>query len=161
MPSVVYLADSLAATERLGEALAEILPEGMTVSLVGTLGAGKTRLVQAIATACGVPREQVVSPTYTLCHEYLGTRRIDHLDLYRVRDEDELLELGVEEYFSSPSLTFVEWGDRFTELLPIERLEIEIEVLDEGRRQFTIRAGGSQGASVLAALRNRLAEGSP
>ena len=89
MNELVFDATDETATERFGSSLAAILPPGTTVALCGTLGAGKTRLVQAIAVAYGVPREQVVSPTFVLCQQYHGAREINHLDAYRIRDEDE------------------------------------------------------------------------
>ena len=105
-------------TERLGRALAAVLAEGGVVGLIGPLGAGKTRLVQGIAAALGVDRRDVVSPTFVLVHEYRGGRPIYHLDTYRLRDSDEFLQLGVEEYFAPPNVVFVEWADRFPECLP-------------------------------------------
>jgi tRNA threonylcarbamoyladenosine biosynthesis protein TsaE len=71
-----FLANSESDTRRLGAALARSLPAGTTVALIGTLGAGKTRLVQAVATACGVPPETVVSPTFVLCQEDHGSPSI-------------------------------------------------------------------------------------
>src|SRR5207344_1160712 len=85
------------ATTRLGAALAAVLPPGTTVALIGTLGAGKTRLVQAIAAACGVLRDEVVSPTFVVCQQYRGSRTINHVDAYRLKDEDEFRELGGDE----------------------------------------------------------------
>ena len=76
MSEFVFEAADEAGTERFGAALATTLPAGTTIALCGTLGAGKTRLVQAIAAACGVPREEVVSPTFVLCQQYCGTRTI-------------------------------------------------------------------------------------
>src|SRR5262245_39032142 len=99
MSEFVFEAADEGATECLGAALAAALPAGVTVALCGTLGAGKTRLVQAIAAACGVPRDEVVSPTFVLCQQYHGSREINHLDAYRIADEDEFRELGVEELF--------------------------------------------------------------
>jgi tRNA threonylcarbamoyladenosine biosynthesis protein TsaE len=129
---------------QFGHELAAVLPIGAVVLLNGTLGAGKTRLVQAVAEALGIDPETVVSPTFTICNEYAGRRRIDHWDLYRVRGEDELLELGMEEYFEAPGLTFVEWADRFPASMPEERLEVTIEVLDESSRRITVRGIGSE-----------------
>ncbi len=96
MSKVVFEAGDEAATDRLGSMLAGVLPPGTVVALLGTLGAGKTRLVQAIAAACGVPREDVVSPTFVLCQQYRGKRTINHLDAYRLREVNELRELGIE-----------------------------------------------------------------
>jgi tRNA threonylcarbamoyladenosine biosynthesis protein TsaE len=127
-------------TDRLGAALAGALPPGTVVGLIGTLGAGKTRLVQAVAAAVGVPRANVTSPTFVLVNEYLGGRLpIYHFDTYRLKDDDEFLNLGPDEYFDSNGLTFVEWADRVAELLPAERVEITIEVTGETDRQISIR----------------------
>src|SRR5688500_4759683 len=123
MNELVFDATDETATDRLGAALAAVLPPGTTVALCGTLGAGKTRLVQAIAAACGVPREQVVSPTFVLCQQYCGTREINHLDAYRIRDEVEFRALGVEELTESSAITIIEWADRVSHVLPQEYLQ--------------------------------------
>lgn len=126
-------------TNRLGEALAEVLPPGTVVALLGTLGAGKTRLVQAVAEALGVPRDVVTSPTFVLVNEYRqGRMPIFHVDTYRLKDEDEFLGLGPEEYFESPGLVFVEWADRVAHLLPAERVIIELEVGSETTRYASV-----------------------
>lgn len=137
-------------TDRLGAAIAAALPPGTVVGLIGTLGAGKTRLVQAVAKALGVPAGNVTSPTFVLVNEYRGgSVPIFHFDTYRLKDEDELLALGPEEYFESDGLTFVEWADRFPELLPADRIEITIDVLGETERHMTIQ-GSSPATQQLA-----------
>ena len=155
MTAFTFIAHSEADTERLGRALATILPDGTTIALVGTLGAGKTRLVQAVAKACAIPVGEVVSPTFTLCHEYRGERTIYHFDAYRLKDDDEFLELGPDEYFDAPALTFVEWGDRVIDCLPRQRLEIHIRVTGEQAREFAITAHGDA-ESILAQLSEQL-----
>ena len=140
------------ATDRLGAALAATLPPGTTIALVGTLGAGKTRLVQAICAGLGVAREDVVSPTFVLCQRYDGTQTIHHLDAYRLKDEDEFRELGVMELMDSTGMTIIEWADRVADCLPEERLEIQIDVTGQTERRFTIRAVGEQYRPVLASL---------
>lgn len=157
MNELQFLARDEADTQRLGRILAQRLPPRITVALCGTLGAGKTRLVQAVAVACGVEPERVVSPTFTLCHEYRGDRPIYHLDLYRIRDEDELLQLGFEEYFDSDAITFVEWADRFPDQLPRARLEIQIDVLDATARRFHLRSTTTDLDAVLQGVADRLA----
>jgi tRNA threonylcarbamoyladenosine biosynthesis protein TsaE len=152
MSEFVFEAEGEAATDRLGAALAAALPPGTTIALVGTLGAGKTRLVQAICAALGVAREDVVSPTFVLCQRYDGTQTIHHLDAYRLRDEDEFRELGAVELMDSAGLTFIEWADRVVGCLPDERIEIQIEVTGPTRRRFTIRAVGKPLQSVTSAL---------
>ena len=127
-----------AGTERLGRALAECLPAGSVVALGGPLGAGKTRLVQAVAVALGADRRDVVSPTFVLVHEYHGRRPIIHMDAYRVKDEDEFEHLGAEEYFAAPNVVFIEWAERMARLLPEGRLEIAISVGAGEEREFAI-----------------------
>jgi tRNA threonylcarbamoyladenosine biosynthesis protein TsaE len=140
MHVIVDLPD-IAATERLGQSLARHLPPGSVVALSGTLGAGKTRLVQAIAAACGVDSTEVTSPTFVLCREYGGTRTIYHLDAYRLKDEDEFLELGAEEMFAVGGLVFIEWAERVASYLPRDHVEIKLEVTGETSRTATISGG--------------------
>ncbi|WP_197525444.1 tRNA (adenosine(37)-N6)-threonylcarbamoyltransferase complex ATPase subunit type 1 TsaE [Pseudobythopirellula maris] len=127
-----------AETDTLGRRLALALPPGAVVSLVGTLGAGKTRLVRAVTSALG-HRGEVTSPTFVLVNEYCGGRLpVYHFDAYRLKDTDEFLELGPEEYFDGEGITFVEWGDRVAECLPPDALEVRFEVLEGERRRVTL-----------------------
>jgi len=156
MSEFTFLAASEADTERLGKLLAEVLPTGTVVALVGTLGAGKTRLVQATAAALGVPRDQVTSPTFVLVNEYLGGRLpVYHFDAYRLRDEDEFNALGPEEYFEGGGITFVEWADRVERCLPRECLRIEIEVTGDQSRRFTICGSSLSQTAIVRTLRER------
>jgi len=144
-------------TRRLGAALANVLPAGTPVALMGTLGAGKTRLVQAIAQGRGVPPDTVVSPTFVLCQEYQGRRRmLYHMDAYRLKDDDEFLQLGPEEYFESDGITLVEWADRVIDCLPPDRIEIHIEVAGETVRRFEVVGVGGGLSAVLKDLEDSL-----
>jgi tRNA threonylcarbamoyladenosine biosynthesis protein TsaE len=136
MASFTFHATSRDDTARLGRVLAKCLPIGATVGLIGTLGAGKTHLVKAVAHACGVPGDDVVSPTFVLCREYHGDRDLFHIDAYRIADDDEFLQLGPEEWFDADALTFVEWSDRVTACMPPDRLDIRIIVGDAEMRTF-------------------------
>jgi tRNA threonylcarbamoyladenosine biosynthesis protein TsaE len=153
-----FLAEGLQDTLRLGTALAMVLPPGTTIALIGTLGAGKTNLVQAIAVACGIPDGTVTSPTFVLCQPYEGTRTLYHLDAYRLKDEDEFLELGPEEYYESEGLTLIEWADRVPGCLPDQRVEIRIEVTGEQSRQFQIIPVGVRYQTILVPLQRILAK---
>ena len=143
----------LADTDSIGLSLATHLPDGITVSLIGPLGAGKTRLVQAIAAGCDIPVSLVLSPTFVLCRNYQGRRTIAHLDAYRIQDDDEFWELGVEEYFGTTGITLVEWGDRVVECLPAERIDITIAIIDNDKRHFQFACGDSQFDDVHAGLK--------
>ena len=151
-----FLGNDLTDTERLGRILAEVLPEKSTVALNGTLGAGKTRLVQAVAVACGIPRADVVSPTFVLCQEYHGHRTIYHFDAYRLAGDDEFQQLGPQEYFDSPGIVFIEWAERVRDSLPQDRLEIHIEVSGEDARTFDFISTGPRHETVLDKLAIRL-----
>ena len=153
MTQFVFDAASESDTDRLGAALAVVLPPGTTIALNGTLGAGKTRLVQAIAAACGIDRQDVVSPTFVLCQQYQGDRTIYHLDAYRLRDDDEFRELGPEEFFESDGLTIVEWADKVADCLPDERFEIDIEVTGATARRFTVCVVGNRLEPTMERLR--------
>lgn len=152
MKRCYYLARSLDDTERLGAVLARLLPDNTTIALHGTLGAGKTRLVQSIAANSGVPRNLIVSPTFVLCQEYHGQRSIYHFDAYRLKGDDEFQQLGPQEYFDSPGLVFIEWAERVESSLPDQRIEITIEVIDEEQRSFEIVAIGDRFDECIAAI---------
>ncbi len=154
-----YQADDEQATAALGAALAEVLPDGAVVALCGTLGAGKTRLVQALCEASGIDRREVQSPTFVLVHEHHGRRTIYHLDAYRLRGCDEFLALGPEEYFQSKGITLVEWADRVAACLPKDHLEVAIEVTGPSSRRFELTTHGDGYNMVLERLHTLLVGG--
>ncbi len=143
-------------TERLGFALASVLPNSAIIGLIGPLGAGKTRLVQSIAKAFGVQDGIVASPTFVLLHEYEGELPIFHFDAYRLRDAEEFLNIGAEEYFARPGWSIIEWADRVATCLPGQRLEIAIEPQGEATRRFSITASGALYQEALTKLRRHL-----
>jgi len=149
------------ATQMLGAALADVLPLGAVVVLIGQLGAGKTRLVQAVAEAAGVADGVVASPTFVLVHEYQGRVPIFHFDVYRLSDEDEFLALGPEEYFAQPGWSFIEWGERVAECLPRERVEISVESLGPNTRRFAIRALGEKYEQTIKSLKEAWSQTRP
>jgi tRNA threonylcarbamoyladenosine biosynthesis protein TsaE len=152
MTSFVFDAPDESATAAFGAAIAEVLPPGTTVALCGTLGAGKTRLVQAIAEALGVERRSVVSPTFVIVQEHHGRRTVYHIDAYRLRDEDEFLALGPEEFFESDGLVLIEWADRVESCLPKDRVEIHIEVTGPQSRHFEVVSIGPRYATAVEQL---------
>ena len=152
LPPYIFNAADETATTTLGHALADVLPPGTTVALCGTLGAGKTRLVQAIAEGLGVNRRDVVSPTFVLIQEHRGRRMIYHIDAYRLRDDDEFQQLGPDEYFESDGLVLIEWADRVEGSLPRDYVEIRVEVTGVESRRFEIRAIGRRYEEVLRRL---------
>lgn len=147
-----FASHSLEDTARLGAELARAARPGTVVALNGNLGAGKTQLVQAAAAALGVDPRDVTSPTFVLVNEYRGRLPVYHFDAYRLRDDDEFLALGPEEYFEGAGLTFVEWAERVAGCLPPQRLEIRIHVTGETSRRFEIAAFGRACEETLERL---------
>ncbi len=149
----LFAARDEADTETLGRALGAALAGGGLVALVGPLGAGKTRLVQSIATTLGADRRTVNSPTFILIQEYAASLPIFHCDTYRLRNPGEFLDLGVDEMFETEGVCLIEWADRVAHILPDDRLEIAIEVTGPTFRTFRLAALGPRSAEILAKAR--------
>jgi tRNA threonylcarbamoyladenosine biosynthesis protein TsaE len=126
-------------TRALGHQLAASLPARSLVLLIGELGTGKTTLTKGIVEGLGTAgAEDVSSPTFTLIHEYGDPVRVYHVDLYRLDTAEEVRRLGLEDIFEQPAIVLVEWGERFPELLPAERIEIRLHHLGEDRRSVEV-----------------------
>lgn len=144
---------SLAETEMFGRRLAQHLFPGAVIALIGTLGAGKTHLVRAIAIGLEIPNPSIVtSPTFVLIQEYAARLPIYHFDAYRLKNALEFQDLGVHEYFAGDGVCLVEWADRAPSVLPPERLEIRITITGEETRRFDLTAHGPRHGALLAHL---------
>jgi tRNA threonylcarbamoyladenosine biosynthesis protein TsaE len=136
--------------EHLASALNKSLPRRVVIGLRGTLGAGKTRFVQAFACAAGVPQGDVTSPTFPIVQHYHGERFIHHIDAYRLADEDEFAELGGEELLDEDATILIEWPDRIKASLPPDLITIDFEVDDDPMTR-SIRIAGSD-AAIMAVI---------
>jgi len=119
-----------------GERFGHAAERPLVVAISGELGAGKTTLVRAICRGFGV-REAVTSPTYALVHEYESPRgQVYHLDLYRLEDERELVNIGWDDIIAREALVLIEWPERAGRQLPERLVHLELEHLpdDPGRR---------------------------
>lgn len=136
------LADQL-ATHQLADAFSGVLQPGDTLLLDGPIGAGKTTFARALITRClalaGAPPEDIPSPTFTLVQTYIaGAFEIWHADLYRLTHPDEVLELGLEEAFST-AVCLIEWPDRLGNDIPEKALRLSFKTLPkENARGITI-----------------------
>ncbi|WP_150265872.1 tRNA (adenosine(37)-N6)-threonylcarbamoyltransferase complex ATPase subunit type 1 TsaE [Paenibacillus tepidiphilus] len=141
---------SLQDTQLLAAELAAASTEGMVIGLNGDLGAGKTAFSQAFARHLGV--EGVVnSPTFTIIKEYTGRLPLYHMDVYRLSLE-EADELGLDEYFYGQGVCLVEWSVLIEELLPPERLDIQIETAGVDERFITVTGIGEPYGELCRAL---------
>ncbi len=125
-------------TRALGSQFAGMLPDRGVVLLIGDLGSGKTTLAKGIVEGRGTASaDDVSSPTFTLIHEYGRPVRVYHIDLYRLETLGEARRLGLEDLFEQPALVLLEWGERFPELLPARRIEIQLTHQGEDNRLVT------------------------
>jgi tRNA threonylcarbamoyladenosine biosynthesis protein TsaE len=127
-----------AATARLGAAIARALKSGEAICLSGPLGAGKSTLARALVRALTTPDEDVPSPTFTLVQFYEGRDlKVAHFDLYRLTSPEEAYEIGLDEALEDGAAV-IEWperlGERLEASLPADRLDVEIEIAEAGRR---------------------------
>jgi tRNA threonylcarbamoyladenosine biosynthesis protein TsaE len=132
-------------TRGIGEAFATHAQPGDVVILTGDLGAGKTTFVQGVARGLDVS-DPVSSPTFTLVHEYSGRLEIAHVDVYRLERVQEVVDLALEELGGGRDVLLVEWGDAIEQLLPEDRLRVELVHDDEGAetsdRRVLVEAAG-------------------
>lgn len=140
--------DGPAATAKLGAAIAGALEVGDTVCLYGPLGAGKSTLARGLIRALTRPYEEVPSPTFTLVQTYeTDEMTISHFDLYRTREVAEVHELGLDEALDA-GCAVIEWPERLGELLPPDRLDIELTIDGDIRRARLTPHGDFEGRAI-------------
>lgn len=148
--------ESEAATLRLARDVATELQGGDVIGLEGPLGAGKTTFARGLVHAMGVAEDvAVTSPTFALLHQYQGRLPITHADLYRLTDEAELEELGLEELLEDGGVLLVEWGRRFEAIAERTVLWVELQITSEHGRQVRLRPQGMRGDAIIGALSKR------
>ncbi|MDR3596549.1 tRNA (adenosine(37)-N6)-threonylcarbamoyltransferase complex ATPase subunit type 1 TsaE [Clostridium sp.] len=114
-------------TTQLGIKLGELLNPGDIICLTGDLGAGKTHITKGIALGLGI-NDNITSPTFTIVNEYDGGRlKLNHFDVYRVSDPDEIYAIGFDDYIFSDAVSIIEWANYIEEILPQDLLHINIK----------------------------------
>ncbi len=121
---MLYKSNSPRETEQLAAKLAEKLKKGDVVCLNGELGVGKTAFTKGLCSALGVT-EHVTSPTYTIINRYDAPVSVFHIDAYRIEDSGEMYEIGFEDCLTD-GICIIEWSVMIEDLLPRNRIEIEI-----------------------------------
>jgi tRNA threonylcarbamoyladenosine biosynthesis protein TsaE len=138
MAEMLTVTNSAEETRALGEQLAERLSAGDVVTLEGELGAGKSELARGIARGLGVT-ETVTSPSFTILNVYESGRcPLYHFDWYRLESEEELYELGMDEYLGGDGIAVIEWAERCPEAVPENVIRIRLEVTGGESRRITV-----------------------
>jgi tRNA threonylcarbamoyladenosine biosynthesis protein TsaE len=141
-------------TREVGEAIASLLRARDAVVLTGELGAGKTTFAQGVARGLGI-EERVSSPSFTLVKEYSGILDLAHVDVYRLERLQDVVDLGLDELGGGDDVLLVEWGDTIEELLPGDRLRVELTTTRDGAeddRAIAISAVGDAWAERFPEL---------
>jgi len=143
-------------TRRIGMRLGEMLVPGDVIGLEGNLGAGKTTLVQGIASGWG-SYDSVTSPTYVLVNVYrrLDRKQLFHLDAFRLTSPEEAIDLDIDAMLDQGPL-LVEWADRIEEALPEDFLWINMRFINDEQRDFIVHARGDRHKNLLERLREEI-----
>ena len=140
-----YISHKPVDTNDLGERIGKYLQPGAIMAMVGELGSGKTLLTRGICAGLGVPLRQVNSPTFVLVNEYLGRFPVYHMDLYRLDDTDQVVDIGLLDYLNraKEGLIVIEWAEKILSVLPAGYLLIKLDILSARKRRILISAEGS------------------
>ena len=124
---------------QLDEVAKQIIAESKSKVLLfyGEMGNGKTTLIKALCKALGVS-DPVTSPTFSIVNEYLGTQNtlLYHFDCYRIEEEEEILDIGFDQYLENGDWIFIEWPQKIENLLPTNSQEIKISNLNMNSRSI-------------------------
>ncbi|MGT2961233.1 tRNA (adenosine(37)-N6)-threonylcarbamoyltransferase complex ATPase subunit type 1 TsaE [Streptococcus caballi] len=134
----------------IGQKIGQVLKENDVLVLTGDLGAGKTTLTKGIARGLGIT-QMVKSPTYTIVREYQGRLPLYHLDVYRIGDDPDSIDL--DDFLYGQGVTVIEWGELLSDGVLDDYLEVIITKADDGR-QINLRANGSRSEELLREVDN-------
>ena len=135
---MIIITHSENETIREGERLGRTLSAGAVVALQGDLGAGKTAFIRGLAAGLGVA-SPVTSPTFTIVNEHPGAIPLFHFDMYRIAGEQELFDIGWDEYIAQGGVCAIEWSERIPDALPSGSITVKIENLGGDNRQLEIK----------------------
>ncbi|MGH4051835.1 MAG: tRNA (adenosine(37)-N6)-threonylcarbamoyltransferase complex ATPase subunit type 1 TsaE [Clostridium sp.] len=121
-----YIVTTIDETYKIGQLLGSLVNSGDIICLIGDLGTGKTHLTKGIAKGLDI-EDHITSPTFTIVNEYTGRLKLNHFDVYRVNDPDEIEAIGFDEYIFSDGVSIIEWANYIKELIPPNNLTITIE----------------------------------
>ena len=145
---MIIISNSEAETVRAGEMLGNTLVPGAVVALHGGLGAGKTAFTRGIAMGLGIG-ENVSSPTFTIVNEYPGKVPLFHFDMYRLENEEELFDIGWDDYLVRGGACVVEWSEKVPGAFPPETIAVHIQNLGGDSRRLEIVTGHGKAQSLF------------
>jgi tRNA threonylcarbamoyladenosine biosynthesis protein TsaE len=147
LKSVPLISKNAKQTFKLGKDMGKKISQGMSIALIGDLGAGKTTFVQGLARGLGVSEKYyITSPTYTIINEYqAGSFTLCHLDLYRLGSADELEYIGFDDLVDDTHIIVVEWPQIMKDVSFLFDLEINFEFDEHYNRIISIFASGQHG----------------
>jgi len=154
VPRLQITTGSSRETEQLGACIGSLLHPGCFVALQGDLGGGKTCLTRGVVAALAPQSAHLVaSPTYAIMNCYSGDTPVYHFDFYRLAGDNDIAELGFEEFFYGDGVCIAEWSERLTGLLPPDLLTILFEYSGDNRRLITITSSGRKSDDLLELLK--------
>ncbi len=136
---------------KFGERLVKHLFPNAVITLTGELGAGKTTFTKGIGKGLHI-KKIINSPTFTIVKVYHGDLTLYHFDAYRLEDSDN--ELGFEEMFEDGGISVIEWPQYIEDILPNERLEINISINEDLSREFSFKPIGEKYETVVKEILN-------
>lgn len=134
-----FIINHLSEIESVAHEIISTSKEKKIICFEGNLGAGKTTIIQALCTELGVEGE-MSSPTYSIVNEYetKAGDKIYHMDLYRLKTLEEVLDAGIEDYFYEKNYCFIEWPEVAKQILPEKIVQIQVEKISENKRKLSI-----------------------
>ncbi len=140
-------------TQKLGKTIGKWIEHPLVIGLTGDLGSGKTAFVQGLAEGLEVPAQYyITSPTFTLINEYPGRLPLFHIDLYRLDDNSDLQDIGLDELLYDQAVIAIEWAEKMSGNLPAGHLTMTFEITDDDYREIRLIAYGHKLANLLKAL---------
>ena len=144
---MIFEVNSIDETTKLGLSLGKLVNSGDIICLTGDLGTGKTHITKGIAKGLGID-EMITSPTFNIVNEYTtGRLKLNHFDVYRVSDPDEIYAIGFDDYIFSDAISIIEWANYIEEILPRDFLHINISKdlsKNENYRKITLKSYGER-----------------
>ena len=140
---MIFNCKSVEETQDLAKKLARNINPGITISLIGDLGTGKTTFTKGFARQMGI-KDHVTSPTFKLISEYQGEKyKLNHIDAYRMNGPEDFLNIGGEEYLlSKNSITIIEWGDLLNDILPSKTIRVNFTRIKSPKESRKIEISG-------------------